>query len=188
MDIPQSLWIVLDSEGRPEFAAGWREAAHEHIKDAIEIEVDETASQWVVREYVPADELTRLRAEDARLRKECSKENDDICQTLGRALKYPKFVDDQAAFPGAAEADGVCVGDHVAASLACEAADEIGRLRAEVEALRADALKQVDCRQCKHATNRGCHSTALCERGELFEATPPWQFYDAARAAQGGET
>ena len=61
-------------------------------------------------------------------------------------------------------------------------------LRAEVEALRADALKQVDCRQCKHATNRGCHSTALCERGELFEATPPWQFYDAARAAQGGET
>ncbi len=62
------------------------------------------------------------------------------------------------------------------------------RLRAEVEALRADALKQVDCRQCKHATNRGCHSTALCERGELFEATPPWQFYDAARAAQGGET
>lgn len=65
---------------------------------------------------------------------------------------------------------------------------EIGRLRAEVEVLRADALKQVDCRQCKHATNRGCHSTALCERGELFEATPPWQFYDAARAAQGGET
>ncbi len=63
--------------------------------------------------------------------------------------------------------------------------DEIERLRAEVEALRADALKQVDCRQCKHATNRGCHSTALCERGELFEATPPWQFYDAARAAQG---
>jgi hypothetical protein len=62
---------------------------------------------------------------------------------------------------------------------------EIERLRAEVEALRADALKHVDCRQCKHATNRGCHSTALCERGELFEATPPWQFYDAARAAQG---
>jgi hypothetical protein len=63
--------------------------------------------------------------------------------------------------------------------------EAIARLRAEVEALRADALKQVDCRQCKHATNRGCHSTALCERGELFEATPPWQFYDAARAAQG---
>lgn len=58
-------------------------------------------------------------------------------------------------------------------------------VRAEAEVLRADALKQVDCRQCKHATNRGCHSTALCERGELFEATPPWQFYDAARAAQG---
>ncbi len=65
---------------------------------------------------------------------------------------------------------------------------DVEKLEAEVEALRADALKQVDCRQCKHATNRGCHSTALCERGELFEATPPWQFYDAARAAQGGET
>ncbi len=65
---------------------------------------------------------------------------------------------------------------------------ELAAMTTEVEALRADALKQVDCRQCKHATNRGCHSTALCERGELFEATPPWQFYDAARAAQGGET
>lgn len=68
MDAPPSLWIVLDSEGRPEFAAGWREAAHEHIKDAIEIEVDETASRWVVREYVPAAEITRLRAKNAALR------------------------------------------------------------------------------------------------------------------------
>jgi seryl-tRNA synthetase len=67
-----------------------------------------------------------------------------------------------------------------------EVTQEMARqFETEVEALRADALKQVDCRQCKHATNRGCHSTALCERGELFEATPPWQFYDAARAAQG---
>lgn len=64
-----------------------------------------------------------------RLRAACSRENEEICQVLGRALGYPRFADDQANFPGATDADGVCVGDHVAASLAAEAADEIGRLR-----------------------------------------------------------
>ena len=84
-------------------------------------------------------EVEALKAEDVRLRNACSKENDDICQTLGSALGYPKFVDDPAIFPGATEADGVCIGDHVAASLACEAADMIAKLQGEVEALRVDA-------------------------------------------------
>jgi len=81
-------------------------------------------------------EVESLKAEDVRLRNACSKENDDICQTLGSALGYPKFVDDPAIFPGATEADGVCIGDHVAASLACEAADMIAKLQGEVEALK----------------------------------------------------
>jgi hypothetical protein len=65
---------------------------------------------------------------------------EDICQVLGSALGYPRYADDPAAFPGATEADGVCVGERVAASLAMEAADRIRALEAENEQLR----EQVD--------------------------------------------
>jgi hypothetical protein len=54
-----------------------------------------------------------------------ARENDEICQILGRALGYPWFKDDQMNFPGATEANGVCVGDHVAVTLAMEAARKI---------------------------------------------------------------
>ncbi len=64
----------------------------------------------------------------------------EIEQTLGAALGYPRFCDDQKAFPGATEADGVCVGDHVAETLAEEAAALIARYRA--------ALSRIpDCRR-----------------------------------------
>lgn len=66
--------------------------------------------------------MGELRAEIARLRTALSKQNDEICQVLGSALGYPKFCDDQANFPGTTEANGVCVGDHVAESIAAEAA------------------------------------------------------------------
>lgn len=72
-----------------------------------------------------ASEVCRLRAENNRLRTNWSKVNDEICQTLGKALGYPWFKDDQENFPGATEANGVCVGDHVAESLADEAAKRI---------------------------------------------------------------
>ena len=74
--------------------------------------------------------MGELRAEIARLRTALSKQNDEICQALGSALGYPKFCDDQANFPGTTEANGVCVGDHVAESIAAEAAGIIGKLRA----------------------------------------------------------
>jgi len=69
------------------------------------------------------------REENARLRRAMSHENDDICQTLGKALGYPWYKDDQGNFPGADESNGVCVGDHVAVSIADEAAKTIARLR-----------------------------------------------------------
>jgi hypothetical protein len=49
----------------------------------------------------------------------------NIQQTLGKALHYPWYKDDQESFPGATEASGVCVGDHVAETLAQEAADKL---------------------------------------------------------------
>lgn len=46
-------------------------------------------------------------------------------QTLGKALGYPWYKDDQKNFPGATEDDGVCTGEHTAATLAVEAARRI---------------------------------------------------------------
>jgi predicted DNA-binding protein (MmcQ/YjbR family) len=71
----------------------------------------------------------------------------EVEQVLGRALGYPLYADDQKNFPGTTEADGVCVGDHVPASLADEAAREIARLRTENDGLRerqAEAKKLLE--------------------------------------------
>jgi polyhydroxyalkanoate synthesis regulator phasin len=71
----------------------------------------------------------------------------EVEQILGRALGYPLYADDQKNFPGTTEADGVCVGEHVPASLADEAAGEIARLRTENDGLRerqAEAKKLLE--------------------------------------------
>lgn len=76
-----------------------------------------------------------LSAENARLRKACRAQEHEISQTLGRALGYPRYVDDPATFPGATEADGVCTGDHVAETLALQAAEQIERAKKVEQAL-----------------------------------------------------
>jgi hypothetical protein len=53
------------------------------------------------------------------------KNEHEIEQILGKALGYPWFKDDQKNFPGATEEHGVCVGEHVAVTLAMEAAERI---------------------------------------------------------------
>jgi hypothetical protein len=52
----------------------------------------------------------------------------EIEQILGKALGYPRYCDDPKNFPGATEADGVCVGVEVAVTLALQAADRIAAL------------------------------------------------------------
>lgn len=68
-------------------------------------------------------------AEIERLKTACSAQQNEIQQILGKALGYPRYCDDQANFPNATEADGVCVGEHVAESLASEVAAELTALR-----------------------------------------------------------
>lgn len=100
-----------------------------------------------------------LEKELADLRKACSREDDEICQTLGKALGYPWFKDDQKNFPGATEANGVCVGDHVAASLAAEAAAELRGLNGEVRLLRLhDDAKANEIRRLR----RGLWVAGIC--------------------------
>jgi FtsZ-binding cell division protein ZapB len=74
-------------------------------------------------------DLRQLRRRNEQLETACMKQQDEIQQILGKALNYPWFKDDPKNFPDATEADGVCVGDHVAESLAMEAADLIKKLR-----------------------------------------------------------
>ena len=110
----------------------------------------------------PVLAMGELRAEIARLRTALSKQNDEICQVLGSALGYPKFCDDQANFPGATESSGVCTGDHVAESIAVEAAKRIESLRAAVDAAwregwmagRDAAVALVDTEQVKGASEK----------------------------------
>lgn len=86
------------------------------------------------------EEMMADREKYVQLRDACAKDNEDICQALGRVLGYPRFADDQLNFPGATDADGVCVGDHVAASLAMEAADEIDHLRKIIDIITGPPL------------------------------------------------
>lgn len=65
---------------------------------------------------------------DVKLREIVIAKDREISQILGKALGYPWFKDDQKNFPGATEEDGVCVGEHVAETLAMEAANRIQNL------------------------------------------------------------
>jgi hypothetical protein len=76
-----------------------------------------------------------------RLSEACAKENDEVCQILGKVLGYPWFKDDQANFPGATEAEGVCVGDNVAVTMAMQAARKIADLTTEVEDLKYQSME-----------------------------------------------
>lgn len=55
------VWLVLDQGGNPIFCAGWPQACHEHINDAInEHDIDEAGKWQVVRAVVtPNAALTR---------------------------------------------------------------------------------------------------------------------------------
>lgn len=77
----------------------------------------------------PADPLKHVSACLTYLEGLLHKQQDEICQIAGKALDYPWFKDDQKNFPGATEANGVCVGDHVAESIVQELANAYTALR-----------------------------------------------------------
>lgn len=58
-------------------------------------------------------------------------------QIAGKALGYPWFKDDQTNFPGATEADGVCIGEHVGDTIAEELANRYSALIVEGEEMKA---------------------------------------------------
>lgn len=63
--------------------------------------------------------------EARRIIKLVQRDEDEIQQTLGRVLGYPRYCDDQVNFPGSTDANGVCVGPEVAIDLANMAASRL---------------------------------------------------------------
>ena len=98
-----------------------------------------------------ADEIERLRLALTEL-------NTEVCQRLGKALGYPWFKDDQKNFPGATEENGVCTGEHVAESIAAEAARRIGNLEAE----RDEAVAALALYRAENGCTRGQRTTQWC--------------------------
>lgn len=78
-------------------------------------------------------ELAALRAENEALRNKFIESDHEIEQILGKALVYPWYKDDLGNFPKATEKDGVCVGEHVPATLAMEIASKYEALRRRLE-------------------------------------------------------
>ena len=107
-------------------------------------------------------------AENARLRDAMARTYDEICQVLGKALGYPWFKDDQKNFPGATEAAGVCVGEHVAESIAAEGARTIQALQAEVARLRAVLM------EIGHHANANQLSRVLAALTTAFDPHRSW--------------
>jgi hypothetical protein len=98
-----------------------------------------------------ADEIERLRLALTEL-------NTEVCQRLGKPLGYPWFKDDQQNFPGATEENGVCTGEHVAESIAAEAARRIGNLEAERDRLRCRWMRVLQAENSCEPTDTPCKS------------------------------
>lgn len=85
------------------------------IDEIISLKAQLVVSEKLVLES--AEKLDAVTKELVSLKESYSKDDDYICQVLGKALNYPWYKDDQKNFPGATQEDGVCIGEHVAASL-----------------------------------------------------------------------
>lgn len=98
--------------------------------------VSQSQETWPISQ-VPVTDPTNERIK--KLEFACSEMNQKVCQSLGAALGYPWYKDDQLNFPGATEANGVCVGEHVAETIADEAARRIREIEGKLAESSADA-------------------------------------------------
>jgi hypothetical protein len=116
--------------------------------------------QWLAD--IQCAKIRDLQERIKRLEHGIAKQNLEIEQTCGKVLDYPWFKDDQKNFPGATEKDGVCVGEHVAETIAAELArkyteakDRIKRLEeAGDEMYRWITVKRLCSIDCTEAWNK----------------------------------
>jgi len=98
-----------------------------------DIQSEDGAANAAVAEA--AERLAEQSAKIKRLRDGIAKQSLEIEQTCGKVLDYPWFKDDQKNFPGATEKDGVCVGEHVAETIAAELARKYGEAKQRIKRL-----------------------------------------------------
>lgn len=157
------------TRARDAAAQSWKMTVHaiEDERDAALAERDaykRAKSENDERFMLERDEA---RADNVTLRAAWSKENDEICQVLGKALGMPWYKDDQKNFPGATEANGVCVGEHVAVTIAMEAASRIAAIEACNSTLRAERDALEDERDANAKSHAQIHEAAIRHRKEL---------------------
>ena len=90
------------------------------------LEIDgrkEQIEELTIQCNIKSKRISELEAEIARLHRDYYAYEHEIQQLLGKALGWPWYKDDQKNFPGATEADGVFVGEHVAVTSAAEIAE-----------------------------------------------------------------
>lgn len=122
-----------------------------------------------------ADQSRNLREARERvkaLEHACALQQDEIQQTLGKALGCPWYVDDQEVFSGATRADGVHVAPYLAEDLAHLAANRIRALEAERQAQAQEIARLRDqlAGMSRWAQIRGDRERAEKARAEKSEA------------------
>ena len=142
-------------------------AAERILCDAAGVGSGRDALEWIVA----AKERIKL------LEHGIAKQNLEIEQTCGRVLDYPWFKDDQKNFPGATEKDGVCVGEHVAETIAAELArkyteanDRIKRLEEALSLIHPTCENVHHSKKHRHSCGEPCPVVALIEKAK--EAKP----------------
>lgn len=121
-------------------------------KNDVDTAIEAYAAAWttgipqsvVMKATLKAVDKVREEYWHEKVRKGMALEFVDVEQALGKVLGYPWYKDDQKNFPDATEEDGVCVGDHVAGSIAAEAASYITALKTSIEILEKDRRKMVE--------------------------------------------
>lgn len=134
------VWFDLKSTKLEEDFSEFQKQVKSALTAAIDAGSKLSIKEGVIQNWMNLHDEAVERAESAgaalvNFRLACSKQDSEIQQILGKALGYPAFMDDQANFPGATEADGVAVGEHVAVTLAVEAAKALAEAQATLAGL-----------------------------------------------------
>jgi hypothetical protein len=110
-----------------------------------QLERELNAANAIIRQQQLLDEENlRLQERIKRLEHGIAKQNLEIEQTCGKVLDYPWFRDDQKNFPGATEKDGVCVGEHVAETIAAELARKYTEAKERIKRLEEAGNRAIE--------------------------------------------
>lgn len=133
-----------------------------------------------VQEEIGRKQIDALQQRVAQLeawKQGATREFRDIEQVAGKALGYVWFKDDQKNFPGATDADGVCIGEHVPGTIVAELASQFTTLQADHA--RVLGLVRTACERWRAQTNAQEGISFRMAMKELEASLP-------AQPAQGG--